>query len=325
MIAVAYDRPGDVSVLELRDLDTPEPEPGEVRVRLAVSGINPSDWKSRVHATYRGSDGGWQIPHHDGAGVIDAVGEGVDPARVGERVWVYSAAWQRPWGTAAQWTVLPAARAVPLPDRASLDLGASLGVPALTAYRCLTEAGPIAGQTVLVAGGAGAVGHFAIELGKHLGATVVTTVSGEEKARLATRAGADVVINYRTEDVSAEVRRHAPQGVTTVVEVSPASNLAIDLAVLAPGGSISTYATEQGTEITTAVRPLMDLNAHLHFVMIYRTPDPLLATAIAGVSEAVAAGALSELPAHRFALTETAAAQQALEDGLIGKVLVDVP
>src|SRR5262245_3660644 len=172
MRAALYDRYGAASqVLRVADVETPEPGPGEVRVRIELSGVNPTDWKSRSGMTARPIDG-FQIPHHDGAGVIDAAGDGVDPGRVGQRVWVWMAASGRKWGTAAQWTVVPEFAAVPLPDGVSAELGASLGVPALTAHRCLFADGPVSGKNVLVAGGAGAVGHFAIELAKRAGARV---------------------------------------------------------------------------------------------------------------------------------------------------------
>jgi NADPH:quinone reductase len=197
MRAALYDHHGPArEVLRVEDLERPEPGPGEVRVRVEVSGINPTDWKSRSGATPRPIDG-FQIPHLDGAGVIDAVGDGVDAGRTGQRVWVWMASAGRRWGTAAEWTVVPQRQAVPLPDNASAELGASLGVPAMTAHRCLFADGPVDGKTVLVAGGAGAVGHFAIELAKRAGARVIATVSGPHKAELAAKAGADLVVNYR--------------------------------------------------------------------------------------------------------------------------------
>ena len=197
MRAALYDRYGSAGeVLRVEEIPTPEPGPGEVRVKITYSGVNPTDWKSRSGSTPRPIDG-FQIPHHDGAGVIDAAGQGVDPGRIGQRVWLWFAAAGRHWGTAAEWTVVPAEQAVPLPDGASFELGASLGVPAMTAHRCLFADGPIDGKTVLVAGGAGAVGHFAIELAKFYGARVVTTVSGPDKAELAKKTGADLVVNYR--------------------------------------------------------------------------------------------------------------------------------
>src|ERR1039458_4521016 len=193
MRAALYDQYGPArEVLRIEEIERPEPGPGEVRVKIGVSGGNPTDWKSRSGATPRPIEG-FQIPHHDGAGVIDAVGDGVDPGRIGQRVWVYMAAAGRTWGTAAQWSVVREKQAAPLPDGVSAELGASLGVPAMTAHRCLFADGRVEGKTILVAGGAGAVGHFAIELAKHAGARVVTTVSGPQKAELAAKAGADLV------------------------------------------------------------------------------------------------------------------------------------
>src|SRR3954470_14770793 len=207
MLAARYTRPGAArDVLSVGDVPTPEPGPGEVRVRLRVSGVNPTDWKARSGAAV---DGDFQIPNQDGAGFVDAVGDGVDPSRAGERVGVYFAARQRPWGTAAQYTVVPAEQAVALPEGASDDLGASLGIPALTAHRCLFADGPIDGRTVLVAGGAGAVGHAAIELATWAGARVIATVSTPEKARLAEAAGAELTVDYRDGDTAARRIRAA--------------------------------------------------------------------------------------------------------------------
>ena len=243
MKAAIYDRLGPArEVLRVTEIERPEPGPGQVRVRLRVSGVNPTDWKTRSGATPRPVSG-FQIPHHDGAGEIDAVGPGVEPGRVGQRVWVWMAAFGQPWGTAAQWTVVPAEQAVPLPDGASFDLGASLGVPAMTAYRCLFTDGPVPGKNVLVAGGAGAVGHFAIELAKHAGARVLATVSGPEKAALASKAGADQVVNYRDGDAADQVRSFADR-FDRVVEVALGANLSLDLAVAGHETVIVTYAAE---------------------------------------------------------------------------------
>jgi NADPH:quinone reductase len=324
MRAVVYHSSGAAAeVLRVEEIPAPAPGPGEVRVRLAVSAVNPTDWKFRSGAVPTSLPGGFQVPHQDGAGTIDEVGEGVDPSRSGQRVWVYLAAWQRPYGTAAEYTVVPAERAVPLPDRASFDLGASMGVPAVTAHRCVFADGPVAGGTVLVAGGAGAVGHFAIELARAAGATVITTVSSPEKAELARAAGAHHVVNYRTGDPAAEIRALAPTGVDRVVEVSLGANLALDLAVAAPGATIVTYAAD-ANQPTLPVRELMTRNLVLRFVLLYTIPAGALRQAIGELTEALAGGALTELPAHRFALDATAAAHDAVEAGAVGKVLIDV-
>jgi NADPH2:quinone reductase len=306
-------------VLRVEDVTRPEPAPGEVLVRVRASGVNPTDFKTRAGATARPVDD-FQIPHHDGAGVIEAVGAGVDPARVGERVWVWLAAFGRRWGTAAEWAVLPARQAVPLPDGASFELGASLGVPAMTAHRCLFADGPVAGKTVLVAGGAGAVGHYAIELAKLAGARVVTTVSSPDKASLAAKAGADLVVNYRDADAADQIRQFAP-AVDRVVEVALGANLALDLAVSGPSTVVVSYAAD-GSDPVLPVRACMTANVTLRFVLLYGVPAAALDAAVAGVTSALAAGALTELPAHRFALTEIAAAQEAAEAGAVGKVIV---
>jgi len=321
--AAIYERTGAArEVLRVTEVERPEPGPGEVRVRLRVSGVNPTDWKIRAGATPRALDE-FQIPHHDGAGEIDAVGGGVDPGRVGQRVWVWLAASGRRWGTAAQWTVVPEHQAVPLPDSASLELGASLGVPALTAHRCLFADGPLADQTVLVAGGAGAVGHFAIELAKYAGARVLATVSSGEKAELASKAGADRVVNYRASDAVDQVHSFA-QRFDRVVEVALGANLNLDLAVSGPETVIVTYAAEPNDPVLP-VRACMTANVTLRFVLLYGVPRSLLATAVQDVSRAIAAGALSELPAHRFSLDDIAAAHEAVESGVVGKVFVDIP
>jgi NADPH2:quinone reductase len=322
MKAVMYERQGSAAeVLQVVDLPRPEPGPGEVRVRVSFSGINPTDWKSRSGATPR-PIGRFQIPHHDGSGVIDAVGPGVDESRVGERVWIWMAAAGSQWGTAAEWTVVTEQQAVTLPDGASLELGASLGVPALTAHRCLFADGDLDGRSVLVAGGAGAVGHFAIELARHHGARVLTTVSSAEKAEIARAAGADLVVNYREPDVLERLRAQA-QRVDRVVEVNLAANLSIDLGLAGPGTVVAVYAADTA-DPELPVRACMSANLVLRFVLLYGVPIADLLRGVRDVSAALGAGALSELPVHRFPLEECAAAQEAVQGGAMGKVLLDV-
>jgi NADPH:quinone reductase len=319
MRAARYDRHGPAGeVLRVADIERPEPGPGEVRVNISCSGVNPTDWKARSGATPRPMEA-FQIPHHDGAGVIDAVGAEVDPRRIGQRVWVYLAAAGRQWGTAAEWTVVPANRAVPLPDGVSAELGASLGVPAMTAHRCLLADGPIEGQTILVAGGAGAVGHFAIELARFFGARVITTVSGPEKAELARNAGADLVVNYREPSASEEISSLGP--VDRVIEVALGANLQLDLAVIKPGSTIASYAAD-GPDPVLPVRACMTANVLLRFVLLYGVPAAALEQAAKDITAALASGALTELPVHKFSLDDAAAAQDAVEKGTVGKVLV---
>jgi NADPH2:quinone reductase len=334
MRAIVYTRTGGTDVLHLTERPAPEPGPGEVLVRVAVSGVNPTDWKARAR------DGAppfpEMVPGQDGAGVIEAVGMGVPGGRVGERVWLWEAAWRRADGTAQEHLVLPARQAVPLPDGASFDLGASLGIPALTAHRCLTLApggprrlgpGALAGRTVLVAGGAGAVGNAAIQLARWAGAAVVTTVSSPEKGALAAAAGAHHVVNYRAGNAAAEIRRIAPDGVDLVVEVAPAANAALDLEVTEIGATIAVYASDD--DLTLPVFPLMQKNVGYQFVLVYTVPAAEKDEAVEDVRAAVAARAFhvgeeAGLPLHRYPLAETRAAHAAVEGGAVGKVLIDV-
>ncbi len=306
-------------VFAVEEVDRPEPGPGEVLVRVHASGVNPTDYKARSGAVPRPIDG-FQIPHQDGAGVIEAVGPGVDPGRVGERVWLFLAVVGRLWGTAAEWTAVPARQAVPLPDGASFDLGAQMGVPAMTAHYCLFSDGPVQDQTVLVAGGAGAVGHFAIELAKRAGARVITTVSSPEKAALAEAAGADLVVNYRSPDAAGQIKAFTP-AVDRVIEVALGANLELDLAVSRPLTTIVTYAAEAENPVLP-VRACMAANVNLRFVLLYGVPVSALAEAGADITAALAAGDLTSVPVHRFALADIAAAHEAAEGGAVGKVIV---
>jgi NADPH2:quinone reductase len=338
MRAVVYSKLGDSTVLELAERDLPTPHWGQVRVRLSVAGVNPTDWKARAGTTASSLAFDEIVPGQDGAGVVDEVGNGVTGLSAGDRVWVFLAQHDRPIGTAAEYTVVPAERAVRLPDSASYDVGATLGVPAMTAHRCLTvhEDGPdrlapgaLEGRMVLVTGGAGAVGHAAIQLARWAGATVVTTVSSDDKGRLATAAGAHHVVDYTDGDPAAAIREVAPDGVDLVVEVAIIQNVDLLAKVLKPRGSVAAYANTGGTEVTLPVRPLMGLNARLQFVLLYTVGEGALQAAADDVTAAVADGALEVgeehgLPLTRFPLAETAAAHDAVENGAVGKVLIDV-
>lgn len=340
MKAIVYSKTGDPSVLRLVEREVSEPAPGEVRVRIIVSGVNPTDWKSR-----RGSAPGGPlpfpevVPNQDGSGVVDAVGAGVDNVAVGDRVWLaLSGNENENGGTAAQFAVLPADRVFPLPDEASFELGASLGVPALTAYRALTVAedgpdrlhpGALAGKTVLIAGGAGAVGHAGIQLARWAGATVITTVSSPDKAALAEAAGAQHVVNYKESDAAAEIRRISGQGIDLIVEVAPAQNSELDLAVIKNRGSIAVYANNGGDQMTLDVRKHFSLNVRYQFLLLYTVGRDFLRAAGEDVNAAIVDGALSVggdvgLPLHRFDLAHTGEAHAAVESGVVGKVLIDV-
>jgi len=339
MRSVVYTKPGGSSVLTLEERPLPEPGRGEVRVRVVVSGVNPTDWKARAGGTYGDGLPFPEItPNQDGAGVVDALGEGVDGLAVGDRVWLYMSASGRPTGTAQEYTVVPAERAVPLPEGTSFDVGASLGVPAMTAHRALTthESGPdrlapgaLEGRTVLVAGGAGAVGHAAIQLARWAGATVITTISSDEKATLATAAGAHHTVNYRTEDAASRIREIAQDGVDIVVEVSIPQNAGLVADVLANHGVVSIYANNGGDEATLPIRPNMSVNARYQFLLLYTIGDDALAAAAEDVTAALRDGVLpvgedAGLPLVRFSLEDTAAAHDAVEGDAVGKVLIDV-
>ena len=340
MKSVIYSRTGDSSVLRLVERDVTEPKPGEVRVRIVVSGVNPTDWKSRLGAGDGAAPAFPEVtPNQDGAGVVDALGEGVVDLAVGDRVWVYLAGHQRPTGTAQEYTNLPASRVVRLPSGTSFEIGASMGVPAMTAHRALTvsEDGPerlhpgaLAGKVVLVAGGAGAVGHAAIQLALWAGATVITTISSSTKAALAAAAGARHVINYREEDVATAVKKVAPDGVDLVVEVAIAANAQVNMNVIKPRASIASYANDGGGEVSLDVRQNMIKNSRYQFVLLYTVGNAALTAAVeditlALVDEALPVGREAGLPLHRFPLARTADAHQAVQDGAVGKVLIDVP
>ena len=308
-----------------------------MRVRVVVSGVNPTDWKRRAAQTGPAALDGPIVPNQDGAGVVDSLGAGVTQLAVGDRVWLYLAQHGSPEGTAQDYTIVPAARAVPLPDAASFDVGASLGVPAITAHRALTvhEDGPrrlapgaLAGRSVLVTGGAGAVGHAAIQLARWAGATVITTISSPAKAALATAAGAHHAIDYTIGDSAAEIRALAPNGVDLVVDVDIIRNVDLIGAVLAPRGSVAIYANS-GDAAVIPLRAFMGLNARLQYVLLYTAGAENLRAAAEDVSAAVADGALevgeaAGLPLTRYPLVATDAAHDAVESGVVGKVLIDV-
>ena len=337
MRAVVYTESGDSSVLELVEREAATPGPGEVRVRIVRAGVNPTDWKFRA-----GGMGELAfpeiVPGQDGSGVVDAVGPGVSDVAVGDRVWTMLAQHTRPGGTAQEYVVLPVANVAALPDAASYDLGASLGVPAVTAHRALTtsEDGParlapgaLAARTVLVAGGAGAVGNAAIQLARWAGATVISTVSNDEKADLATAAGAQHVVNYREGDTVAAVRELAPDGVDIVVEVAPAQNLRLDVQVIKPRGTIAIYANNGGDDVSLSVRETFSTNARFQWVLLYTVGQSALRAAAEDITAAVADGAFGVgddrgLRVHHDPLERTADAHAAVEGGTVGKVLIDV-
>jgi NADPH2:quinone reductase len=336
--AIAYSQHGDPSVLQLVEEPIVQPAAGEVRIRVAVSGVNPTDWKSRS-GDYGDTISTRTVANHDGAGIVDAVGPGVAAHRVGDRVWTTLAGFGRPTsGTAQEYTILPAERVFPLPKEADFELGASIGIPACTAHRALTvaEDGPtrlkphaFQGTSVVVSGGAGAVGNAAIQLARWAGATVVATVSSDQKSQLARAAGAHYVVNYKDADVVDQIRHIAPDGVDLVVEVAAGANAELDLGLLKPRGTIAIYATEGGAPFIPNVAHSIALNVRYQFVLLYTVGWNRIAVAAADINRALEARAMKigenhGLPIHRFSLENTGAAHRAVEDGAIGKVLVTV-
>jgi NADPH2:quinone reductase len=326
MRAVWYERNGEADeVLEYGELETPTPATGEVLVRLAASGVNPIDVKRRRGARGQVIKDPLVIPGFDGAGVIAAVGDGVPESRIGERVWVYEAQWQRPRGTAAEFVTVPAERAVRLPDATSFVEGACLGIPALTAHHAVFADGPVAGQTVLVNGGAGAVGAYAIQFAKLGGARVLTTVSSDQKAEIAADAGADYVFNYKAENV---VQRIADLpgggGVDRIVEVEFGGNLPQSLEILKPNGVIAAYASDAVPEPKVPFYALAYKSATVRLILVFMMPEAAKQQAIADITRWLEAGELRHYVAKRLPLAEAVAAHQAMEAGVIGNIVLEI-
>lgn len=325
MRAVWYDRQGPAGeVLTYGELPTPSPGPGEVLVRLATSGVNPSDWKSR---SGRGRPMAFPrvIPHSDGAGHVEAVGEGVPRQRVGQRVWIWNGQWKRPHGTAAEYIALPSEQAVPLPETTNFAEGACLGIPALTALHALLTDGGVTGQRVLVTGGAGSVGHYAIQFARLLGAAqVVATVSGEAKAAHALAAGADQTVNYRNEDVADRVLAlTGGAGVDRVVEVDVTGNAALLPRLLAPGGICAAYGAN-GPEAAVNFGAAILRGIAIRFFIVYELTPAQRATAIGALTPWLERGLLRHAVAAHAPLADCAAAQDAVEKGAyIGNLVLD--
>ncbi len=328
MHAAFYERTGPArEVLRLGELPTPEPGPGEVRVRLATSGVNPSDVKSRAGLRSKELPFPRIVPHSDGAGMIDRVGDGVPAVRVGERVWVWNAAWKRAFGTAAQYVVLPATQAVTLPPAVPFDAGACLGIPALTALHAVRTDGGVEGKSVLVTGGAGAVGHYAVQMAKLAGARrVISTVSSDEKAMQALQAGADEVVDYRTDDVAARVVAvTGGQGVDRVIEVDFAANVGTSLAVVRPEGDIVVYGSGKA-EIAVPFFPSIVKNLRLRFFIVYNLSAADRAAAIAQLQAWLRDGSLQHVIAARLPLDSIAEAHELVESGrAVGNVVLQIP
>ena len=326
MRAAVFDRTGPAEeVLELLDLPVPSPAPGEVLIRIHASGINPVDVKTRAGLRSTQLPFPRITPHSDGAGVIEAVGDGIAPSRRGERVWVYNACWGRAAGTAAEFVALPAALAVPLPDNTSFAAGACLGIPALTAWQAVAVDDGVRGKSVLVAGGAGAVGHYAIQFARAAGARqVLASVSGPEKAAIALAAGADAVINYREKDLVAQtLELTAGRGVDRVIEVDGRANLERDAALVAAEGDVVVYGSGGG-DVTVPFFPSVLKNLRYRFFIVFNLAPADRAAALADLTRQLLDGRLQHHLGPAFPLAEIAAAQRAVELGAVGNVVLDV-
>lgn len=327
MRAISYDRFGPASeVLTLGEMAPPAPSAGEVLVRLAYSGVNPSDAKARAGSRPGVTKPAFPkiVPHSDGAGVIEAVGEGVDSARLGERVWIWNGQWQRALGTAAEYIALPSQQAVALPDGVSLEAGATLGIPGLTAAQTVFGGGDVAGQTLLVAGGAGAVGHNAVQLAKAGGARVIATCAGKAMDRVRD-AGADHVFDYADPELAAQIIGAAPEGVARAVEVEFGSNVELLAEVMAPLGTIAAYGS--GKEMAPALPfgPYLFKALKIDITLIYILPLAQRQAMIARLHEALESGALRPEVGARFALEDCAKAHDAvMTPGRAGAVLLEV-
>lgn len=314
MRAAWYERQGPArEVLAVGDMDTPEPGPGEVRIRIAASGINPGDVKKREDAFGVGMPFPRIVPHSDGAGTVDAVGPGVQEDLLGQRVWCHGAQTYRAYGTAAQYATLPLRQVIPLPARASLEQGACLGIPGITAYRAVQVAGDLSGKTVLVQGGSGAVGACAVQLARRAAARVIATVRSPRGMDVAAENGADHVL-LLDDALAASVRAIAPGGVDHIVEVAFGENIALDLDLLALGGSIAAYATH-AAQPRIPFWELLFKNASIHLV---GSDDVAAATkreACDAINAAFDAGWAGPRIGARFGLDQVALAHEAVERG----------
>ncbi len=327
MKAVWYEKQGEAhAVLQYGDRAAPEPGRGEVRIRLHTSAVNPSDIKKRAGAQPAGFENGFVIPHSDGAGVIDAVGEGVPGQRRGQRVWVYQAQFARNRGTAAQYVTLPSAMAPALPDNTDFDVGACIGIPMMTAHRCVHNAGDLSGRHVLVTGASGRVGWYAAQWAKLAGACVIATAGSDARCRIAGQTGADKVLNYRQDDLVEEINRiTGGEGVDHIVDVEFGVNAKTSAALLNNNGSISTYSSSLVPEPVIPFYPLMFKNISVNMVLVYNMPDQAKQQAIEDIYDALEQGRFRHRIAETWPLEQTANAHESIEKGgLDGCVIINV-
>jgi len=317
MQAVWFERFGNArEVLQISELPRPEPGPGEVLIRLAASGVNPSDVKKRAGSAPNLLDEGYVIPHSDGAGVIEAVGGGVNPDRRGERVWVYQAQYERRFGTAAEYIALDADRAVPLPGNTTFDEGACFGIPLMTAHRCVFSDGPVAGQTLLVTGGAGRVGHYAIQWAAQSGARVIATASNPEDSRACLDAGAHAVVNHCDADWAAQtVAANQGRKIDRVIDVEFGATLSAVMELIRTSGTIATYSSMAVREPQLPFYRMMFMDLTIRLIIVYAMPETAKQQASTDITEWLHAGKLQHRLAHRVPLTETARAHELIEQG----------
>ena len=313
-------------VLQVGERKTPVPQSGEVLVRLAASGINPSDVKKRAGSFPDLLDAGYVIPNSDGAGVIEAVGDGVDGGRVGERVWVYQAQYGRRFGTAAEFVAVDANRAVALPDNAGFDVGACLGIPAMTAHRAVFADGDVAGQTVLVTGGAGRVGHYAIQWASQAGAHVIASASNPDDAEVCRTAGAAAVVNHRGGDFAAAILDgNDGKPVDRIVDVEFGANLPVSVEVLKIGGVIATYSSTQITEPKLPFFQMMYKDLTVRMIIVYAMPEVAKTHAIRDITSALVSGRLEHRIAATLPLQDIASGNELVEQGkLRGAVVLTI-
>ena len=322
MRAAYYEKNGPAAeVLRVDEVETPKPGPGEVRIRLRASGVNPSDVKTRA-GTVRKIAFPRVIPHSDGAGEIDQVGEGVSTRRVGQRVWTFNAAWKRPFGTAAEYVVLPEHLVAPLPANTSFEAGAGLGIPAMTGYQGIEYADAQKGMTILISGGAGAVAQYAIQFAKARGATVIATISSDEKATLAREVGADHTINYKTENVGERVMQITDnKGVDTVLEIDFAANAKMLPSVLRPRGQVVIYGNNG--EATVPSPFFLGNTIRLQFYLVYELTAQERDRTIAGITRMLEENRLHHRLGPDFSLDQIVAAHEAMEAAKTpGKIVV---
>jgi NADPH:quinone reductase-like Zn-dependent oxidoreductase len=310
-------------VLTLGEIAKPEAAAGEVLIRMKTTGVNPSDVKKRAGAFPDLLDAGLVVPHSDGAGVIESVGEGVSPQRVGERVWVYQAQFGRRFGSAAQYLAIDATRAAFLPESTSFEVGACLGIPVMTSHRCVFSDGPVEGLTVLITGGAGRVGYYAIQWAKQAGARVITTASNDTDKGICESIGASFVVNHRQENWAESVMSYTGgQKIDRVIDVEFGANLPEVLKLIGTGGVIATYSSTQVKEPKLPFLQMMYLNLSLHLVIVYAMPEEAKRAAIIDINNKLSNNELQHRVAHVLDFEDIVRSHELIEQGGFGGSVV---